>query len=106
MKDLNGKQYSSFEEIAKDFGCKQVRKKTRNPQKLEAQRERFYKRHLCSACGQPMKWINGTNIMCCANPNCDGIPVEIEGDESAKIYLMSFDMLDDTGAEIANNILE
>lgn len=101
------KQYSSFAEAAKDFGCKPARKRTKNEQKLNSQRERFYKRHLCSACGQPMRWVNGTNVMCCSNPDCNGIPVTVDAEEGAATkYLNSFDILDTIGADIANNILD
>jgi hypothetical protein len=97
--------YSSFEECAKAFGCKPVVKKTKDENKLKAQREKFSAKHKCKACGQPMSWV-GSSIMTCMNDKCKGIKVERDGADGNKIisYVVSYDLLDDLGAEIANNI--
>lgn len=97
--------YSSFEEAAKAWNCKPVNKRTKDEEKLKKQRETFCSKHKCKACGEPMVWISGS-IMACANEKCKGIKVEREDFEGNKIvsYVTSYDLLDDTGKEIAYNI--
>lgn len=97
--------YTSFEELAKAFGCKPVNKQTNNQDKLNKQRENFCGRHLCKACKQPMVYIGG-NIMCCKNESCKGIKHELKNDDGdSKVwYTPSFDLLDEKGSEIAINL--
>ena len=97
--------YSSFEEAAKAFGCRPVIKKTKDEEKLKGQQEKFCAKHRCKACGEPMKWITGS-VMSCTNEKCKGIKMEREDADGNKIvsYITSYDLLDDTGAEIAQNI--
>lgn len=99
--------YSSFEELAKAFNVKPVVKVTKDKEKLKAQQERFVSRHKCKACGEPMTYINGTSIMTCTNDKCKGIPYETtDADGNKKVnYLISYDLLDEVGSEIASNIL-
>ena len=98
--------YTSIEEMAKAWGCKPVVKRTKDEKKLKGQQEKFCTRHKCKACGQPMTWVGGS-MMTCQNENCKGIKVE-EKDKDGNIvkieYLVPYDLLDDTGAEIAQNI--
>lgn len=98
--------YTSIEEMAKAWGCKPVVKRTKDEKKLKGQQEKFCARHKCKACGQPMTWVGGS-MMTCQNENCKGIKVE-EKDKDGNIvkieYLVPYDLLDDTGAEIAQNI--
>lgn len=99
--------FNSFEEVAKMFGCKPVSRKTRNEKRLLNQRERFYKKHKCKACGQFMTYISDTNVMTCTNPECDGIKntfMDKDGNERV-VYSVSFDELDEKGSDIARNIL-
>lgn len=99
--------FNSFEEVAKMFGCKPVSRKTTNEKKLLNQQERFYKKHKCKACGQYMTFIPNTNVMTCTNPDCKGIKnifTDKEGNEKIT-YNVSFDELDEKGADIARNIL-
>lgn len=99
--------YSSFEELAKAFGLKPIRKQTKDKEKLNKQREMFCSKHICSNCKQPMTWIGG-NVMSCLNPSCNGIKHEqvINSDtgETKIWYSPSFDLLDERGASIAENI--
>lgn len=97
--------YSSFADAAKAWGCKPVSKTTKNENKLKEQCEKFCGKHKCKACNQPMTYIGG-NQMVCQNEKCKGIKIEREDKDGNKIvsYVPSFDLLDDTGAEIANNI--
>lgn len=97
--------YSSFEECAKAFGCKPVVKKTKDENKLKSQREKFSAKHKCKACGQPMSWVGGS-IMTCTNDKCKGIKVERDGADGNKIisYMVSYDLLDDLGSTIAQNL--
>lgn len=98
-------QYSSFEEVAKAWGCKPVTKKTKDEEKLKKQQEVFCSKHKCKSCGEPMTWIGGS-VMACTNEKCKGIKVEREDFDGNKIvnYVTSYDLLDDTGAEIADVI--
>lgn len=98
--------YSSFEELAKVYGCRPVNKKTKDAKKLETQKEKFCAKHLCSACKQPMTFINNTNVMVCTNDKCKGIKntkTDKEGNEIIS-YTTSYDVLDTLGAEIGNII--
>ena len=97
--------YSSFEEMAKAYGHKPVIKKTKDANKLASQQEKFCARHKCKACGNSMSWVGG-NQMACTNEKCKGIKVEREDKEGNKIisYVVSYELLDELGAEIANNI--
>jgi hypothetical protein len=97
--------YTSFEEAAKAWGCKPVVKKTKDENKLKLQQEKFCGKHKCKACGEPMTWVGGS-MMTCTNEKCKGIKVEREGADGNKIvsYVVSYDLLDDLGAEIAENI--
>jgi len=97
--------YTSFEELAKSWGCRPVSKATKDMKKLESQKEKFCAKHHCRACGNPMTYIGG-NQMTCTNERCKGIKIEREDKEGDKIisYVVSYDLLDDLGAEIARNI--
>ena len=52
-----------------------------------------------------MTWVSGS-VMTCTNEKCKGIKVEREGADGQKIvsYVVSYDLLDDLGSEIAENI--
>lgn len=101
--------YGSFEEAAKAFKCKQVKRRTSDLKKLNAQRERFSKSHKCKACGQPMSFLQDSNVFVCKNKDCLGIKTEKKdehGNVISTTYFPSYDVLDDKGAEIANNIFK
>ena len=97
--------YSSFEEAAKAWGCKPVKKRTDDEKKLLEQQWKFCAKHKCKACGQPMSYIGG-NQMACTNDKCKGIKIEREDKEGNKIvsYVVSYELLDGKGAEIGNII--
>lgn len=97
--------YTSFEEMAKSWGCKPVSKKTKDENKLESQKQKFVNKHKCRGCGCPMTWIGG-NMMACTNDKCKGIKHEFT-DKTGELkiyYETSFDLLDELGEIIANNI--
>lgn len=105
--DNNTKEYyTSFVELAAAWKCKPVNRQTKDKKKLESQREKFCNRHLCKACKYPMTLMLDTNTMYCSNDKCKGIPMERIDKEGNKIitYKPSFELLDDLGAEIGNNI--
>jgi hypothetical protein len=108
MKDE--KHYGSFAELAKAMGFKPVRKVTKDKEKLATQRDKFMARHKCRGCGSPMVWVPGTNIMTCTNDNCRGVKITRAGkddsDEVKTFYETSYDVLDDLGAVIAENIFD
>ena len=98
--------YSSFEECAKAWNCRPVKKKTDDEKKLAKQQEKFANSHRCKACGNPMGWVEGTSTMVCANEKCRGIKqvrTDKEGNEIVT-YLPSYDLLDNKGFEICNNL--
>lgn len=98
-------EYTSFEEMAKAWGCKPRRKQTSDKEKLEQQRQTFCSRHKCPVCKRPMVYIGG-NQMVCKNPECKGFKHEqvMDTGENRLWYSPAFDLLDDKSAEIARNI--
>lgn len=99
--------YGSFAEVAADFKCKPVRRRTNDKKKLEKQQNQFLSHHLCRSCKSPMTLIKDTNIFVCKNPDCQGIDItrkDDNGNEISKIVLPSYDLLDEESAMIANNI--
>ena len=100
MKKVNGTvHFTSFTDAAAFFGCRKVSMVTKDKEKLIKQRERFSANHKCRACGNPMTLIKGTNIFACRK--CDGIKI---GPAESPRKIPSYDLLDERGAEIANNI--
>ena len=97
--------YTSFQDLGAAWGCRSVNKKTKDEKKLEEQRKTFCSKHRCRACGQPMTYIGG-NQMACTNDKCKGVKVEREDKEGNKVvsYVVSYELLDSKGSEIANNI--
>ena len=98
--------YTSFQDLAKAFGCRPVNKKTKDEKKLASQQEKFVNSHKCKACGNPMRWVEGTSTMVCSNEKCRGIKqtrTDKEGNEIVT-YLPSYDLLDEKGASIAYNL--
>ena len=97
--------YSSFEEMRKAYGLPTLNKKTKDENKLEAQQQKFLSKHRCKACNEPMMYIGG-NQMVCKNEKCRGIKFVREDKEGNEIvtYLPSYDLLNELGSEIANNI--
>lgn len=97
--------YTSFEDLAKAYGCKPVTKQTSDKNKLKKQQENFCDKNKCRACGKSMSFVTG-NVMACQNPECKGIKwkrIDKEGNEIIT-YLPSYNLLNDRSANIANNI--
>ena len=101
-------QYNSLEELRAAWGCKELgKRRTKDENKLQAQREAFCARHKCEACGQSMSYV-GAGVMACKSPTCKGIKVERTGKDGVTIttYEVSYDLLDALGTEIAENIFD
>jgi hypothetical protein len=97
--------YTDLASLRAAWGKEPVTKKTKDVVKLKKQQEDFMSKHRCKACGAPMTYTGG-NIMTCLDPKCKGIEVKHEDKEGnvTVSYITSYDLLDDLGAEIANNI--
>ncbi len=101
--------FSSFQELGRAYGIKvKDKKRTSDKKKLAKQREDFSGRHTCRACGKPLVYKAGTNLMVCENPECKGIKVEFKtkaGEQKCK-YLPSYYLLHGKSAAIAENIFD
>lgn len=105
-KDKGTKEhYTSLDALRAAFGCKPIVKRTKDENKLQAQKEAFCGKHKCKACGQPMSYVGG-NMMACINQACKGIKIEriLPDGTKSVTYDVAYDLLDDTGAEIAKNL--
>lgn len=106
-KDKNcTEHYTSFDELRKAFGIKPVVKRTKDEEKLKAQREKFL--GICKVCKQPLSLVEGCNVLACKNEDCKGLPMKgTNEDGSEKIwYIPVSRILDDKGAEIARNLFD
>lgn len=101
---LNTKTYYSFQELAKDFGCKPVKKRTSDMDKLTAQREKFVGR--CKVCNSLLTYHTGTNVLTCTNPECKGIKMTSKNEDGTERtwFIPVTRMVDETGMEIAINL--
>lgn len=99
--------YTSLEELRAAWGLKPVTRRTKDENKLNTQRIKFQKNHLCKSCGKPMTFIGG-NQMVCSNSDCLGIEIEHTDKEGniTMTYLPSYDLLDNKGTVIAQNIFD
>ena len=97
-------QYNSFEEAAKAFGCRPVKRKTDNAEKLQKQQEKFVGK--CKVCGENLTYIYGTNVLACTNEKCKGIKMTSKNeDDTEKVwYIPVTRMVDEAGMEIAMNL--
>lgn len=97
--------YTSFEELRAGRGLSKITKQTKDKEKLEKQRNTFCSKHICNNCKKPMSWIGG-NVMACLNSTCPGIKHEqvLETGDIKVWYSPSYDLLDERGANIAENI--
>ena len=102
------KKFDSFEDLRVEFGLPVLRRQTKDREKLAGQRERFLNRHKCPACEGELKLIEGTNVFYCPNKKCDGFTRTTVDEETGETLVLdqsiAFDLLDDKGAQIANNI--
>ena len=97
--------YTSFEELRAAWGLKAFTKQTKDKNRLAKQRENFCARNICPICKQPMVYIGGNQLVC-KNVSCNGYKHEVETDSGEKkvFYTPVFKLLDETSAEIANNL--
>lgn len=97
--------YTSLDALRAAFGCKPIVKRTKDENKLQAQKDAFRGKHKCKACDQPMSYVGG-NMMACTNKACKGIKIEriLPDGTKSVTYDVAYDLLDDTGAEIAKNL--
>lgn len=106
FKKLKGttKTYNSFEELRQGFGLKPLKKRTNDLEKLKVQQEKFVGK--CKVCGQPLSYLDGTNICACQNPDCRGFKMTgTNEDGTEKVwYTPVTRVLNDKAAEIAENL--
>lgn len=97
-------RYSSFTECAKAFGCRPVKRRTDNAEKLAKQREKFVGK--CKVCGENLTYINGTNVLACTNPKCTGIKMTAKNDDGSERiwYVPVTRTVDDHGMDVAMNL--
>lgn len=101
------KTLTSLEELRAAYNLPPLRRQTRDKKKLESQRQFFLSKHKCPACETEMVHVEGTNVMYCPNKNCNGfkkVTTDEETEETTVDRSIAFDILDDTGSKIANNI--
>lgn len=105
-----GTTYYSFEDLAvNEFGMKPLNKRTKNTQKLEMQREQF--EGVCIYCKQRARYVPGTNIVACINPECKGKKIVVKGDPATDEpdyvkYIPFVRILNDNAAKIADTIFD
>lgn len=86
---------------------KMVKEKKRLSKKvyMEKKKEKFLKRHTCKICGQPLSFVQGTNVMICTNPECKGIEQKkYEQGKEITVHESFYSLLDDRGIQIANMV--
>ena len=90
-------QYSSFKEVAKAFNCEPFTKMTKNKKKLKMQQNTFL--GTCRVCGASLKYIQDTNILVCANPDCEGVVKK--GKDGTEVHYPIKNILSEKGMDIA-----
>lgn len=94
--------YSSLKELGKAWGCNPVEKKrTKDKEKLEAQREKFL--GTCPICKSLNKFVSPQYVVC-SNVDCKGKNIAPKGEEPK--YVLSMRELDAKGIEIAENLFD
>lgn len=98
--------YTSLEELRAAWNLKPVVKRTKDEEKLKMQQEKFL--GTCKVCKQPMTLISGSNVLCCQNPECNGIKMKGKNEDgSEKIwYIPVSRILDEQGLEISMNLFD
>ncbi len=96
--------YTSLEELRTAFKLAPVSKKTKDADKLKAQREKFL--GTCKICKQPLSWIENTNVCACKNPSCNGVKMTSKNEDGTERawFIPITKTLDETGFEIAMNL--
>ena len=105
-KNITGKVFHSFDELAEAYGFKPYTKRTNDENKLNAQREKLLGK--CPVCHEPMKYISGTNILVCSNEKCNGFKHTKTGADGSEItyYEPVTRILSETGGEIARTLFD
>ena len=96
--------YTSLEELRTNFGLAPNSRKTKDANKLKAQREKFL--GTCKICKQPLSWVENTNVCACKNPSCNGIKMISKNEDGTERawFIPIIKMLDETGMQIAMNL--
>lgn len=90
--------YTSLEEMRAAMNIAPASKRTKNKEKLAQQRERFLGK--CKVCGQPLQYIEGTNVLSCKNPDCKGLKIKDD------LIIPINKVLDSHSAEIAHALFD
>ena len=102
------KVYHSFEDLAvNEFGMKPNLGHTNDKDKLNSQREKF--EGVCPYCKERAKFILGTNVITCVNPECKGkktvTKFEEDGTEIVR-YTPYVKLLSSESAEYGNRLFD
>ena len=106
-KRTSSKSYSSFGELRMMFGLAPLSHPDEDIRKNK--QFNFRNRHICKGCNKPMSYLKGISAMTCTNPNCKGVKVRSRSKNEGNgkfMYLPSYDLLDEIGFDIAQNIFE
>ena len=102
------KTFTSFADLRSEFGLPPLRMQTKNKEKLKSQRENFISKHVCPVCGGLLTFVTGTNMMVCNSKDCAGVTkIESYDEETGERITYTtpyYEILDEHGAKIANNI--
>lgn len=104
---MNTRTYYSFADYAEsEFKSKPLTGRTRDMQKLKAQREKFL--GICPYCKCPNKFIYGTNVIACANEKCEGKTISITNDDGTETvkHIPFTKLLSEKGMEIGNVLFD
>jgi len=104
---MDTKTYHSFADYAEgEFNTKPMTGRTKDKQKLAAQREKFL--GVCPYCKKPNKFIVGTNVIVCSNESCKGKKITYTGDDGTETvkYVPFCKTLSDKGMEIGNTLFD
>lgn len=102
---LNTYTPAAFDKIREDFNLPKLSRRTGKEEKLKEQRENFSKKYICPVCGCPQTYLKDTNVMVCANPECNGIEVK-DKEGSVVGYNVPYRELTNRGEAIASSILD
>lgn len=96
--------FTSFEQMRSAMNLPKIQKRTKNVEKLNKQREQFLGK--CKACGSPLNYVKGMNVLVCSNKDCKGIKLKSKTEGEEDRYIPVIKVLDDKSADIAKNLFE
>ena len=105
QKDVTG-HYSSFEDLAKDFGLAPATRRTKDAEKLKSQRDKLAGK--CKVCGSVLEHVSSTNVFVCKNEKCKGIKIsrtDRDGEDKS-IYVPVVKIMDGLGSKIVENLFD